>query len=55
MEIEFTKEKANRLHKHHDKAVKENKDIFVFDGNEYVTKYAFYLLQYLDNKFNNKK
>lgn len=40
----------DRFRKAYNQAVKENKDSFTFDGNEFVTNYAKYLLQYLDQE-----
>ena len=59
--IEFTPKRANRFADEHNKAVKENKESFIFDGNEFVTAYAHYVLEYLTmnkvitGKFDNKK
>ena len=47
--ITFNKSKKTQLRKAYDLAVKENKKMFIFDGNELLTKYAKYLLEYLDN------
>tara|TARA_B100000131_G_C17861031_1_gene510055 strand:- start:49 stop:255 length:207 start_codon:yes stop_codon:yes gene_type:complete len=33
------------------KAVREDKEVFIFDGNEFYTPYARYLIQYLSNQF----
>lgn len=44
----FTKEKRERLRIAYAKAVKDKRDTFVFDGDEVSTKYARYLLEYLD-------
>jgi hypothetical protein len=38
----------DRFRKAYESAVKANKDSFTFDGNEFVTNYAKYLLEYLD-------
>ena len=46
-QIEFTPEKAKRLKKAYEAAVKENKNSFIFEGNEFVTGYAKYVLEYL--------
>lgn len=33
------------------KAVEEKRESFFFDGNEYLTSYAKYLIEYLKTKF----
>lgn len=53
-QIEFTPEKAEQLRKAYNKAVEEKKDSFVFQGDEFVTSYAKYLLEYLDMQFGKK-
>lgn len=44
----------NRLKKAYDRATSESKDMFTFEGNDYVTNYAKYLIEYLEEKFKNK-
>lgn len=34
----------------YNKAVKDNKDTFIFNGREFVTKYAKYLIEYAEDK-----
>lgn len=46
--IEFNEARRERLRKAYQDAVESEQKIFVFDGNEYLTAYAKYLLQYLD-------
>jgi len=59
--VEFTPKIAKRFADDHNKAVKEGKDSFMFDGNEFVTMYAHYCLEYLamnkviTGKFNERK
>jgi hypothetical protein len=48
--IMFDKPKAQRLQKAYDAAVKAGADQFTFEGNEFVTNYAKYLLEYLKNE-----
>lgn len=48
--IAFDKPMRERLRKAYVKAVDENAEQFTFEGNEYVTNYAKYLLEYLDMK-----
>lgn len=38
---------AQRLRKAYQQAKKENKETFTFEGHEFVTQYAYYLLEYL--------
>lgn len=38
-----------RLKKEYDKAVKENKTIFIFEEQEVLVSYAKYLIQHLEN------
>jgi hypothetical protein len=47
--IEFTPEKAKQLQKYYLYALKEKKITFFFEGNEYVTHYAKYLIEHLKN------
>ena len=37
----------NKLQKKYDDAVKNKIDVFIYDGNEILTSYAKYLLEYL--------
>ena len=37
----------NKLQKKYDDAVKNKIDVFMYDGNEILTSYAKYLLEYL--------
>jgi hypothetical protein len=47
----FTKEKLDDLIKAHKQAVDQKKDSFLFDGQEYLTSYAKYIIEYLKSKF----
>lgn len=49
--ISWTKPMLERFRKAYQKAVADNADTFMFDGNEFVVGYAKYLIQYLDNQF----
>lgn len=49
-QITWTKAKRDRLRLAYEQAVKDGKDIFTFEGDEFVTNYAKYLLQYLDGQ-----
>lgn len=48
--IRWTHEMRERLRAHYNAARAAGKDTFMFDGNEYVTRYAKYLLEHLDNQ-----
>jgi hypothetical protein len=50
-EIRFDRPMLNRLKKAYDKATSKSKDMFTFEGNDYVTNYAKYLIEYLEEKF----
>ena len=44
----------NKLQKKYDDAVKNNVDVFTYDGAEILTSYAKYLLEYLKMEQNNE-
>ena len=46
--IKFDRAKFNRLQIIYDQAVAEGREILTFEGYDYVTNYAKYVLQYLD-------
>jgi len=46
--IKFDKSMRERLRKAYKKALKSKSEKFEFEGNEYLTRYAGYLLEYLD-------
>jgi len=46
--VKFDRDKRERLRKHYEQAVKEQKISFTFDGHELLVSYAKYLLEYLD-------
>lgn len=46
-EVTFTPEKIKALQRAYDQAVKDGKDQFQFEGNDYLVSYAKYLLEYL--------
>lgn len=48
--IRWDKPMRERLRKAYKKATDAGFDSFVFDDNEYLTRYAKYLLEYLDMK-----
>lgn len=47
-EISFDVKLYKELKKSYEKAVKDNKETFIFMDNEWLTKYAKYVLQYLE-------
>jgi hypothetical protein len=53
--ISFTKTKVRELQIMYDKAVSNNVDTFIFDGKEFLTSYAKYLLEYLKGEVQWKK
>ena len=48
--INWTLPMLKRFKKEYQKAVSNKSDLFTFDGNEFVTGYAKYLLEYLEMK-----
>ncbi len=48
--IEFNREKTKLLHKAYDKALRSNQVSFKFEGEELLTPYAGYLLEYLNSR-----
>ena len=51
--INFDKQKLKELKSLYNKAVKESKDWFTYNGDEYLTTYAKYVIEYLEGKFKN--
>jgi hypothetical protein len=51
--IEFDQAKTRRLRDAYEAAVASQQQTFMFDGQEYVIGFAFYLLEYLASKFQN--
>jgi hypothetical protein len=47
----FDKDKALRLRQAYDHAVLTDRVMFEFEGHRLVTRYAYYLLEYLEDKF----
>ena len=47
--VEFDRKKYNKLRMAYNQALAKEKDEFKFQGLEYVTPYAKYLLEYLDD------
>ena len=52
--INFTYDKYERFEKAYNKALEDNKTDFFFEGHQFLTSYAKYLLEYLNNKQNDK-
>lgn len=48
---DFTPEKRDRLRAAYDDATSRHLSTFQFEGNVYVTAFAKYVLEYLDNHF----
>lgn len=46
--VNFTKDKLKDFKKLYNTTVKENKKQFIFEGNLYLTGYAKYLIEYLE-------
>lgn len=53
--MEFTHEKLENLKKAHREAKEQGLTVFTFEGAELVTDYAYYVIQYLENRFEDKK
>ncbi len=47
--ILFTIKKKEALRKAYEEAVAQGQDSFTFEGTQYLTEYAKYLLEHLDN------
>lgn len=53
--INFDRQKLRELKTLYNKAVKENKESFMYNGDEYLTSYAKYVIEYLETRFNETK
>jgi hypothetical protein len=49
--VEFDREKTERLREAYIAAVESDAEQFTFDGHEFLTRYAKYMLEFLDAKF----
>ncbi len=49
--ISFDKVKYRKLKREYEQAVKEGKEIFLFEGHEVLVAYAKYMLEYLATIF----
>jgi hypothetical protein len=54
-EVMFDVPTYRRLQRAYAKAVRENKDLFEFDGRGWVTGYAKYVLEYLEDKLKERQ
>jgi hypothetical protein len=45
--ISFNKESFKNFKKEYNSSVENNKEMFVFEGNEFLTSYAKYVVEYL--------
>ena len=52
--VSITPENYRPFKAEYNKAVKNNADEFEFEGNKYLTRYAKYILEYLDMKVINR-
>jgi hypothetical protein len=50
--IQFTEHMVEELREEYNKAVEAGAETFFYGGNQYVTDYAKYLLQYIDQTCN---
>lgn len=53
--INFDRQKLKELKTLYNKAVKGGKESFMYKGDEYLTSYAKYVIEYLDSQFKNNK
>ena len=53
--IEFDLSKLKQLKKAYTEAVKDEKEVFTFEGDEWVVGYAKYAIIYLEDRFGIKK
>jgi hypothetical protein len=49
--ISFTPESFKNFKTDYNSAVENNHEMFVFDGNDFLTSYAKYVIEYLKTKF----
>jgi len=52
--VNFNREKLGQFKKIYLAAVEDKKETFIFDGEEYLTGYAKYVVEYLEMKFKKK-
>ena len=51
--ISFDRESYKNFKTDYNSAVENNKEMFVFEGNEFLTSYAKYVVEYLTPMFKN--
>jgi hypothetical protein len=49
--VVFDRQRMVRLQRAYERAVEGGREIFIFEGNAYLTAYAEYVLQFLGAKF----
>lgn len=49
--IHFTQDKYDRFIKEYNKAIEDNKNDFLFEGHQFLTSYAKYLIEYYDKTY----
>lgn len=49
--LQFTKDLLATFKKSYELALENNLEIFTFNGHEFLTSYAKYLIEYLESKF----
>lgn len=49
--INFDRNKLKDLKRHYKKALEAKKETFIFNGDEYLTSYAKYVIEYLESQF----
>lgn len=52
-EVVFGFDNFQKFKKAYEKAVSQGEKVFVFDGREYLTNYAKYLIEFLKQRFEN--
>jgi hypothetical protein len=51
--VDFDLKKAERLKRAYEEAIEVKAESFIFEGDEYLTSYAKYLLEHLSGVFGN--
>lgn len=49
--VEFNAESFKKFRARYNTAIEKSENSFVFEGNEYLTSYAKYVIEYLEPKF----
>jgi len=50
-QVEFNAENFKAFRKRYNEAIRDSENSFMFEGNEYLTSYAKYVIEYLEPKF----